>query len=192
MLRLEAGHTYTNQQLGPFIYRETLRSGRDVVVRLRDNETLCGRLGGSVEPWVNPLPSKLREMADGFERLSQDPNNHLNFAEPEVTHGSCGTAACHAGWAGVILSPSRDLWYMRAAEKLVGHLCPWWQGSHGICFPHWAQKNAHLWGNDEGLHMFDVDGHKAFGVGREECTLQTIADHYRAVATRIEERFYAV
>ena len=52
----------------------------------------------------------------------------------------------------------------------------------------WANENAELWGFLNGGEMFEGSGYIAFGFSDQDMvTIQDIADHYYAVADRVEK-----
>lgn len=135
----------------------------------------------------HPNPTKLREVAAKFREIYvNEKETKLDFDMSYVKPTPCGTVACHGGWALVAiegLEDSRRRPYAAGVQQLEQYLTtnPNWR------FPLWAYENPDLWGNTYGIGMFFADGYKAFDSECFNCTLLTIADHYDAVAARIEE-----
>ena len=131
--------------------------------------------------------------------MSYQTEARHHIADSRLT--DCGTVACHAGWylfgkrldAGnevrLMYSHDGDCWncegteleFQDGAMELAQDLGFPTYGNMVV----WAGDHPDLWGNDEGRTM--CRDNIAFGRKRvEEVTLSDIADHWHAVADRIE------
>lgn len=185
----ERGHPYTAEGIdGPFIFiTHSTRTGISRIEHLATGEQVSLKLPEMGDPWMHPVPERLRTMAGKFEVFAENEANRVEFSAANALKNGCGTVACHAGWAGIALGV-RSSAYQIGAKTLSRVLNPWWVGASD--FPLWAFENPKLWGNTNGGAMFHAIGHFAFGFDKPgQCTLADIANHYREVAVRIEESF---
>lgn len=143
----------------------------------------------------HPLPERLREMAQKYLDIYNDPEfkTMLDFDKVDCIKTSCGTAACHGGWAGHALeidnSPGSGDYFQFGADKLSRFLFND-DSVDGNDLEVWARDNPRLWGNSKGFYMFSSWGYEAFGFdkhNKNECTLESIAIHYKIVADNIDE-----
>lgn len=145
--------------------------------------------------WMHPWPAHLEKMAEGFEALAKNQNNRVAFHLPKVMYDKCGTVACHAGWAAVILKVGKH--YQFGANALAQFLNAHWL--EGKQFARWAHENPHLWGRTAEFLgestadlLFQSSGHTAFGFEQPgQCTLSDIAKRYREVAERVKAEWPA-
>ncbi len=134
----------------------------------------------------NPNPAKLREVAAKFREIYYNEKTIVDFDMSYVKPTPCGTVACHGGWALVALSGIKNS-IRKEYSRGISRLSNFVMGDPLLDLAVWADSNDELWGNENGLYMFNSNGYIAFNSTRYECTLLTIADHYDAVAKRIEE-----
>lgn len=143
----------------------------------------------------HPIPERLREMAQKYRDIYNNPEFKaiLDFDKSNCIKTSCGTVACHGGWAGQALEidvdPGAAGYFIRGADKLSKFLFND-DSAHEESLENWARNNPKLWGNSKGLFMFSACGYEAFGFcvsSGHECTLESIADHYYMVANNIDE-----
>lgn len=140
------------------------------------------------------LADRFLTMAGHFLRLHKDgyENKPCNLDMGASYYGkiSCGTVACHAGWAGVILSDCVDLSYIENACKLSKYFGFHEQDfslgvpSYYIYFASWAGKHKEIWGNDYGVDMFWLPA-AFYGEYPKDINLFDIAKHYIGVAERL-------
>lgn len=142
-----------------------------------------------------PLPERLREMAQKYLDIYNNPKLKavLAFEKVNCIKTSCGTAACHGGWAGYALEIDVDTgsenYFVCGSDNLSKFLFNNnFVNAHNL--ENWAKDNPRLWGNSKGFYMFSSWGYEAFGFcarNKHECTLESIAIHYKIVADNIDE-----
>ena len=142
-----------------------------------------------------PLPERFREMAQKYRDIYNNPELKavLDFEKGSCLKTQCGTVACHGGWAGQALeinvNPSYGYYFIKGAVELSQFLF----NDDSIdeeYLEHWAEDNPELWGNSRGFVMFFRCGYESFGFdtyNKDDCTLESIADHYDMVANNIDE-----
>lgn len=169
----------------PFIYRGAGRG-----------ETISGEVievaPEHIAVWWHPWPAHLEHMAEKFEKLAENQCNRVAFNAIRTIEDVCGTVACHAGWAGVVLNAGS--YYAAGANALAQFLNAHW--SEGEKFARWAHNNEQLWGptaeygaagGSTASLMFSSGGYLAFGFTHPRlCTLKDIAKRYRQVAGRVK------
>lgn len=150
----------------------------------------------------HPIPGRLETMAERFENIDYSFTKRNDKPRVDFNIGmhpmhqptspddpACGSVACHAGWAGMCLAVrdnKQSDYFYSAAAYLAKFLNPDW--SEAYDFEEWADIHPELWGNSEGVVMFEANGYRAFGFydsNKEKCDLLAIAKHYREVAKRI-------
>lgn len=143
----------------------------------------------------HPIPERLREMAQKYLDIYNNLEFKaiIDFDKSDCIETSCGTVACHGGWAGQALeighSPQSTRYFIYGADRLSKFLFDDDSVNSGA-LEIWAQNNPKLWGNSRGISMFASIGYEAFGFTgstRHECTLEHIAMHYKIVADNIDE-----
>lgn len=153
-------------------------------------------------------------LAARFEQIVETYGEQaiLDFDASRVRDTACGTVACHAGWAQVMLEPTKEkelLYYSAGSDLLaqqlgfsnvvdqevyVDHEVHVAQGVHvglgGVRLSEWADLFPSLWGNTHGRKMFIASGWQAFGFGDAgECTLLDIAKHWHDVGDRVLAKY---
>jgi hypothetical protein len=133
----------------------------------------------------HPDPENVREVANVFFMLwCKYGDQEVDMLEPNWNENHpCDTPACHAGWFA-IFNGERNLngyGYLDSADQMAENLG--FEDRHDI--REWAVKYSSAWGNYHGGGMFDDE--RAFGKKENETlTLLDIAEHWAAVADRIE------
>ena len=146
----------------------------------------------------HPEPEKIRKVADLLMHTISKHQGYVNMDSIHVTKMEvCGTTACHAGWyllakegENVIIdidNPPKEFHdkktYEIGAELLAQDL----GFDDKLDLEDWAGNNPKLWGNTEGQVMFYSE--EAFGKIKSyahDLSVEEIAEHWRAVADRIE------
>lgn len=135
------------------------------------------------------------QLADNFIRVGSDfidlcqkeqlIDENLDFCETRIEKLFCGTVACHGGW-GYFLYVAEEMAethdFVTGADAIAEQL----GFGDSDEFELWASDHSELWGNEYGLKMFGMCGHRAFGYGEGECTLEIIGKHYVKVGARIK------
>ena len=145
---------------------------------------------------------------EAFIKINKLDESIVDMIEPEKPANlhSCGTTACHAGWAGVMYGvelpegDEPDNYYLIAACVLANKLG--FQNDNSLeC---WALRHPHLWGNDKGQYMFSSDSafkpeggdidpkYRMYGTNNSFFKLSYIPYWYRQVAERINKYLNAV
>ena len=165
-------------------------------------------------PVITDLPPAhfaevLMEVSQWLALRGQHPEAMLWFAE-SLSIKPCGTVACHGGWLYVMAIEDElpgvclESWERRVhldnafrhgARHIAQALKLRWLNRPTVytgavaaavfLLPAWAAQNPSLWGNSYGFEMFNCTGYRAFGRIEKSCTLQTISEHYAAVAARV-------
>lgn len=136
---------------------------------------------------LGELANNFIRVGKDFELLAQKESNELDFGKSYVEIDSCGTVACHGGWGVVLYAPSNEvLDYEEGAGFIENQLG--FDIRNGLNLEIFAEDNPEWWGNDLGRYMFGGVGYEAFGfewADRDECTLESIGNHYIEVGNRI-------
>lgn len=128
------------------------------------------------------LAEKFLEMAEKFLPYAANEHNVLDMGESFVKEHTCGTAACHGGYAAIILAGgTHNTYYVRGAHALACFF--------GFGYPEqleeWADLNPSIWGNTKGLDMFCSAS--AFGMHYNHQSLTHVVKHYLLVAKNLME-----
>lgn len=131
---------------------------------------------------------RLKELAQRFRDYGNKNKVTVKFEEQFAScDQKCGTIACHAGVAQLVLEPETDVSqiYYRDGIRIISRFL----GFNGyVRFNEWANHNSDYWGSDQGAYMFSGYGERAFGKKTDEpVTIFEIADWYDAVAGRVLE-----
>lgn len=125
------------------------------------------------------------QMAEKFINIFATEKTRLDFSQCDVVKHTCGTVACHGGYALLALKPgsirNQDF---DAGSIAVGKFL----GFEGCSdFEDWAQRNPTIWGSENGELMFCCEGPMAFGrtLESEPMNLGDIAAWYLDVAKRL-------
>ena len=123
------------------------------------------------------LARRFREMGDKFIALDKDVDMH------NARYPSCGSPACHGGWAGVLLDCNRKIdnyYYEDGADSLA--IFFGFEDHYDLEV--WAGEKQEIWGNKDGEYMFSSED--AFGCKEYDITTKDIGNHYHGVADRLE------
>ncbi len=127
------------------------------------------------------LAEQFLKIAEKFLPYVANESNVLNMGECNIIKHTCGTTACHGGYAALVLNV-RTNWYEDGANALAKYL-----GFHNEAdLSEWASEYPKYWGNDYGYSMFS--SRNAFGISvHDEIKLEHIVKHYFLVAKNLME-----
>lgn len=136
---------------------------------------------------------QIQVVLDNFAKVLPIANEHgrlLNMRNGELCHvdfknNTCDTPMCHGGWYATAVKKTRPNDYWDGAMAMAGHLGFECEVGELI---RWAKRNPVLWGNQEGINMFDSKMAFYHKTKRPEgaLSLQHIVDHWREVKARVE------
>lgn len=136
----------------------------------------------------HPHSSKVYEIAMTLDFVATAVCNEVDMGNGASLENSCGTPCCHGSWleyAAFNTWNARNSWrdFIEGANLAAKHLG--FISRTGLQF--WANDNPKIWGNNHGYSVFDSSGARAFAKTDETLTLKDIANHWYAVAGRLEE-----
>jgi hypothetical protein len=146
----------------------------------------------------NPHWHKVWELSEFFRAIHRTvPKAKFAMGVGSVSSvefHTCGTPACHGGWATVFAPQEEVKWVDHSCHVDYSNGARWisvtlgFPLAHGIFSwhtTHWARQNPKIWGSEK-YNMFA--GEFRFGVpSNKKLTLKHIADWWLAVAIRLHK-----
>lgn len=128
------------------------------------------------------LAEKFLEMAEKFLPYAARENCKLDMMEPYLYKHRCGTTACHAGYAALILLKAQHKTHFKKGANALAEFLGF---SSYFSLEDWADDNPAIWGNVNGTGMFAC--YEAFNMGASDQSLAGIVKHYMLVAKNLME-----